>query len=102
VALLFGVLLSAGKSGIRHISTRTGLGQLYLALVMSGIIYNYTEAAFNVNHIVGFCVWLAAVQYTPVQELAWSKENEEISVSPHPPMQNAAINNECARSTSPA
>jgi hypothetical protein len=96
------VLLSAGKSGIRHISTRTGLGQLYLALVMSGIIYNYTEAAFNVNHIVGFCVWLAAVQYTPVQELAWSKENEEISVSPHAPMQNTVVDNDYACATAPA
>ncbi|HXR47144.1 MAG TPA: O-antigen ligase family protein [Candidatus Limnocylindrales bacterium] len=70
VVLLFGVLFSAGKNAIRHLATGTGLGNFYLALFLSGIIYNYTEATFNVSHIMGFCLWLIAFRITPIQEPA--------------------------------
>jgi hypothetical protein len=36
---------------------------LYAAVFFSGFIYNYTEAAFNNNSIVGFVLWMVAMQY---------------------------------------
>jgi len=62
VALLFGVLVSVGKNAISELSGNTSLGHLYLALFVSGLIYNYTEATFNVNHPIGFCLWLIAAR----------------------------------------
>ena len=64
VALLVGVLIAAGKNALRQLSTGSALGHFYLGLFLSGIIYNYTEAAFNVNHLVGFWLWLIAVRYS--------------------------------------
>jgi exopolysaccharide production protein ExoQ len=63
LAFLFAVLVTAGKNAIRQIASGSSLGHLYLALFLSGLIYNYTEATFNVNHCVGFCLWLIAAQY---------------------------------------
>jgi len=63
VALVFAVLVSAGKNAINELSGNTSLGHLYLALFLSGLIYNYTEATFNVNHSIGFCLWLIAARY---------------------------------------
>lgn len=60
VSLLFAVLFSAGKNAIRELSAGRPLGNFYLALFLSGVIYNYTEATFNVNHPIGFCLWLVA------------------------------------------
>ncbi len=103
VVLLFGVLFSAGKNAITHLAAGTGLGHFYLALFMSGIIYNYTEATFNVSHIMGFCLWLIAFRITPIQEFGLGDVGE-IAETSRAPLQNATVDSDhgCFRSLTPA
>lgn len=61
--LLFAVLISACKNAVRQLSMETALGHLYLALFLSGVVYNYTEATFNVENVIGFYLWLIAMRY---------------------------------------
>jgi O-antigen ligase len=61
VALLFAVLLSAGRNILRHIAAGSPVGSLYAASLLAGILYNYTESAYNDSSFVGFLIWLVAV-----------------------------------------
>lgn len=63
VGLLLAVLLLAGRSVVRQIVAGSDVASLYAAVFFSGFIYNYTEAAFNNNSIVGFVLWMVAMQY---------------------------------------
>ena len=63
VALLLAVLLAAGRSVVRQVVGGSDGASLYAAVFFSGFIYNYTEAAFNNNSIVGFVLWMVAMQY---------------------------------------
>jgi hypothetical protein len=63
VGLLGVVLLGAGKSVIRQVIEGSPIASLYAAVFFTGFIYNYTEAAFNNNSIVGFVLWMVAMQY---------------------------------------
>ncbi len=65
LCLLLPVLLTAGKNTIRHISGGTAVGPLFAALLLIGLIYNYTEAAFDNGNLVGFILWLVVIQYPP-------------------------------------
>ncbi len=60
VLLLLVVLLSAGRAAARQLLDRTVVGPLFMALFLSGVIYNYTEVAFNDSNIIGFGLWLMA------------------------------------------
>lgn len=63
VGLLLAVLLAAGRSVLRQVVAGSAVASLYAALFFSGFIYNYTEADFNTNSIVGFVLWMVAMQY---------------------------------------
>ena len=62
VVLLLAVIVTAGRNTIRELSSGAVVGNLFAALLLSGIIYNYTEVTFNNGNIVGFSLWLMATQ----------------------------------------
>lgn len=62
VGLLLAVLLAAGKSTLKQIGAGSHAAPLYAALFFSGIVYNYTEAAFGNGSVVAFGLWLVAMQ----------------------------------------
>ncbi len=75
VCLLLTVLLSAGQNASRQLSARSVVGNLYMGLFLSGLLYNYTEVAFNTSNVIGFCLWLMAARYrTPVKVNRLRKE----------------------------
>jgi exopolysaccharide production protein ExoQ len=60
VTLLLAVLLSAGRN-VRTLLMEGGVaGYFFMAAFLSGVLYNYTEVAFNHGNIVGFLMWLLA------------------------------------------
>jgi exopolysaccharide production protein ExoQ len=63
VVLLLAVLFAAGRNSIKELSDGAVVGNLFAALFLSGVIYNYTEVTFNNGNIVGFSLWLMATQY---------------------------------------
>jgi O-antigen ligase len=65
VALLLAVIFSAARSTAKYITMGLPVGSLYAALLLSCLIYNYTEATFNKGHIIGIVVWLIAIRYPP-------------------------------------
>ena len=62
VVLLLVVLFTAGRNSIRELSRGAVVGNLFAALFLSGVVYNYTEVTFNNGNIVGFSLWLMATQ----------------------------------------
>ena len=62
VALLLAVMFTAGRNTIRELSSGAVVGNLFAALFLCGVIYNYTEVTFNKDNIVGFSLWLMATQ----------------------------------------
>jgi len=63
VVLLLAVLFAAGRNSIRELSSGVAVGNLFAALFLSGVIYNFTEVTFNNGNIMGFSLWLMATQY---------------------------------------
>jgi exopolysaccharide production protein ExoQ len=61
VALLVAVLLLAVKQAARHLSARTSAGAVFVAVVLAGVVYNFTEVAFNNGNAVGLLLWLIAM-----------------------------------------
>jgi O-antigen ligase len=59
--LLLALLLAAGRNATRTLREGTALGPLYIALLLTGVIYNYTEVTFNINNVICFSLWLIAV-----------------------------------------
>jgi exopolysaccharide production protein ExoQ len=70
VGLLIVVLLGAGRNVLRQFSAGSPNAPLYASLFIAGLIYNYTEADFNTNSIVGFVLWAIAVRPESVQQFA--------------------------------
>lgn len=68
VCLLLPILLVAGKSAVRHLAAEAATGPLYACLFVTGVIYNYTEAAFDVGNVVGFFLWIVAIQFQRAPE----------------------------------
>jgi O-antigen ligase len=66
--LLVLLLLTGGRSAAKRLSEGSALGALYMALFLSGVIYNYTEVTFNVNNVVCFNLWLIAINYPAAAE----------------------------------
>jgi len=62
VVLLLAVMFTAGRNSIRQLSSGAVIGNLFAALFLCGVIYNYTEVTFNNGNIVGFSLWLMATQ----------------------------------------
>jgi exopolysaccharide production protein ExoQ len=60
VALLLGVISMAARNTVTTLLGGSPVGPFYAALFVAGVIYNYTEAAFNTNSLVGFAVFLIA------------------------------------------
>ena len=60
VLLLLTVLYSAGRTASRNLSAGTISGSFFFAFFLSGVLYNYTEVAFDSGNIIGFVLWLMA------------------------------------------
>ncbi len=73
VGLLLIVLVSAGGNATRHLARGTPAGPLYMALFLCAVIHNFTEASFNNNNIIGFCLVLVATRYW---RPAWSEAGD--------------------------
>jgi exopolysaccharide production protein ExoQ len=69
LALLLAAIAAAARNTAEHIAAGSILAYLYAALLLSSLIYNYSEATFNHGHIIGFVVWLIAIRWaTPIRE----------------------------------
>jgi exopolysaccharide production protein ExoQ len=65
VVLLLAVLFAAARNTVKQIATGSAAANLYAALLLSCLIYNFTEATFNNNHPIGIILWLIAMGYPP-------------------------------------
>jgi O-antigen ligase len=61
LALLIGILLLAAVQAGRHLSAKTPAGSFYIAFLLAGIVYNFTEVTFNYGNAVGLLLWLIAL-----------------------------------------
>jgi O-antigen ligase len=75
VGLLLALIIAAGKVMIRELSFDTNMSNLFAAFVVTSLIYNYTEVAFNDSNIVGLGLWLVAL--LPCTGATWP-ESEQI------------------------
>jgi O-antigen ligase len=66
VVLLLGVLFLAIIQAGRHLSVKTPAGAIYVAVVVTGIVYNFTEVTFNYNDALGLLLWLIALSHPSV------------------------------------
>jgi O-antigen ligase len=66
VALLIAVVLLAVIQAGRHLSANTPGGAFYVAFVLVGIVYNFTEVTFNRGNAVGLLMWLIALSHPDV------------------------------------
>jgi len=69
LALLIGVLSLAVVQAARHLAARTSAGAFYVAFVLAGVVYNFTEVTFNRGNAVGLLLWLIALS-SPTLPLA--------------------------------
>jgi O-antigen ligase len=60
VLLLLAVLYSAGRTARSNLLTGTISGNFFMAFFVSGVVYNFTEVAFNDGNIIEFGLWLTA------------------------------------------
>jgi exopolysaccharide production protein ExoQ len=65
VILLLAVLLVAGRNVVKQFVARNPNASLFASLFIACLVYNYTEADFNTGGIVGFALWLVALQPEP-------------------------------------
>ena len=63
ISLLLAIIISAAKNIGNQLSSGAEIACLSTALFVSGLIYNYAEATFNNNNIVGFILFLLAISY---------------------------------------
>ena len=69
LTLLLVAIAAAFRNTAEQIAAESPLAYLFAALLVSLLIYNYSEATFNRTHIVSFVVWLIAIRWAiPVQE----------------------------------
>jgi O-antigen ligase len=61
VALLLAALALAGIQAARHLSARTPSGAIFVALVVAGMAYNFSEVTFSNGNAVGLLLWLIAL-----------------------------------------
>jgi exopolysaccharide production protein ExoQ len=61
VALLIAVLLLAARQAARQLSARMYSGAFFVACVITGIVYNFTEVTFNNGNAIGLLLWLIAL-----------------------------------------
>lgn len=66
VVLLLVVLFTAGRNVLGQFVAGGTNASLYAALFFTGVIYNYTEADFNTNSIVGFVLWTIAMRHEAI------------------------------------
>ena len=84
LGLLLAVIIAAGRKTLAHVAAGTAIGPFNAALLLSGLVYNYTEATFNNNNIVGFSIWLTAVAICrPEHVTGASRDKMVMSLSPH-------------------
>lgn len=61
LALLIGILSLAAVQAGRHLFAKTAAGAFYVAVVLAGVVYNFTEVTFNKGNVIGFLLWLIAL-----------------------------------------
>jgi O-antigen ligase len=69
ISLLLAIIISAAKNIGNQLSSGTAVAYLSTALFVSTLVYNYTEATFNNNNIVGFILFLLAISYQTGESL---------------------------------
>jgi O-antigen ligase len=74
VALLLAVLVVAGRNVVKQFVAGNPNASLFASLFIACLVYNYTEADFNTGGIVGFALWLVALQPEPIGDVAVSDE----------------------------
>ena len=80
VILLLAVLYCAGRTASRNLSGGAISGNFYMALFIVGVMYDFTEVAFDTGNIIGFVLWLMAAQGQLSDDLPASEvEAPEIS-----------------------
>ena len=81
VVLLLAVLFVAGRNSIKELSDGAVVGNLFAALFLCGVIYNYTEVTFNNGNIVGFSLWLMATQFQVPRHLKVAGADDALEAS---------------------
>lgn len=81
VGMLFAVIFVAGRRTLEQVAAGTAIGRFYAALLLSGLVYNYTEATFNNNNIVGFSIWLTAVAFCTREHVGGASRNSALDTS---------------------
>jgi O-antigen ligase len=79
VSLLLAVLLAAGRNVLRQVVAGSATASLFAALFVTGVIYNYTESNIGLDSVLGFVLWLVAMQYkgySVAEELDESRQME--------------------------
>jgi O-antigen ligase len=79
--LLLAVIILAGRRTLVQVAAGTAIGRFYAALLLSGLVYNYTEVTFNNNNIVGFSIWLTAVAFCGREHLRRASPNNALNPS---------------------
>jgi O-antigen ligase len=69
ISLLLAIIISAAKNVGNQLSSGAAAAYLSAALFVSGLLYNYTEATFNNNNVVGFILFLLAISYQTGESL---------------------------------
>jgi exopolysaccharide production protein ExoQ len=88
LVLLLAIIIAAGRKTLAQVAAGTAIGPFNAALLLSGLVYNYTEATFNNNNIVGFSIWLTAVAICRHEHVKGeNRDNTVMFFSPHAPRQ---------------
>jgi O-antigen ligase len=80
--LLLAVLLVAGRNVSRQVVAGSATSSLFATLFVTGVIYNYTESNIGVGSIVGFVLWLVAMQYNDHGVAALLDESRQMEPCP--------------------
>jgi O-antigen ligase len=83
LVLLLAVIIVAGRRTLEQVAAGTTIGRFYAALLLSGLVYNYTEVTFNNNNIVGFSIWLIAMAFRGREHVGRGSRNNALDSSCH-------------------
>jgi O-antigen ligase len=75
VFLLLLLLLSTGRNAARQVWSGASLGNIFMAVFVGALFYNYTEVAFNRSNVLGFVLWVIALQFDPLPEASMLRES---------------------------
>jgi O-antigen ligase len=101
LVLLLAVIIVAARRTLGQLAAGTTIGRFYAALLLSGLVYNYTEVTFNNNNIVGFSVWLTAVAISGREHIQRASRTNALDPSCHACFPLRAATDACRIRTSP-